>query len=262
MGPIPSLLARSDEFEAKRWAEDRFERALLLLGDLTDSLRHLATYWIVHEEFTKRVRGLAVKFDGFYVPVASIVADDEDATDSLLRVLRNDDCLLVVNALQKLPSASQYPRESTDSWMFAPCESSAGQQRESAELVSDAKELEDFFQRVGRRFWCAAMSRFDHNFGVRARDGRLISAGCVSFVLEGLGYAHIGPLATDPAERGRNFGTQVLAAIVSNLALSGIRKCGLFADGAEPGLVRYYEDRGFTKRGEFHFLSSFATGKP
>ena len=100
------------------------------------------------------------------------------------------------------------------------------------------------------------MFRFGHTFGVRSANGRLICAGGVNFVLEDMRYAHIGPLVTDPAERGRSFGSQVLAAVRSSLASAGIRYCGLFADGADPGLIRYYVRRGFSTRGGFHFLKT------
>jgi len=255
-GQSVSLLSARNEPDAKRWAEARLDRSLLLLGDLTVPLRALARFSVLHAESSQRVRGLAVKFNGFDIPVSSIVADDEDAAGSLLAAVRDLRGYLVVSSEQKLPRAVSYRIESTDPWMVAVCEDSTETRSKNAEAVRDPVEMEDFLRVQGMRFWSPSMFRFGHTFGVRSVDGRLICAGGVNFVLEDLGYAHIGPIVTDAAERGRSFGSQVLAAMRCSLASAGIRHCGLFADGADPGLVRYYVRHGFDRRGEFHFLKA------
>ena len=123
-GQSISLLSEGDEVEAKGWAEARFGRSLLLLGDLTTPLRHLARHWALYAQSTRKIRGLAVRFDGFEIPVASVVADDENGAASLLAALGDLNGLLVVNSEQDLPIAIRRRTENTDPWMVALCEGS------------------------------------------------------------------------------------------------------------------------------------------
>ena len=116
-------------------------------------------------------------------------------------------------------------------------------------------ELQAFYAEQGMSFWCPAMFRVGHAFGVRGPSGELISAGSVNFAIPEVGYAQVGPVVTHPGYRNRGHATRVLTAIRSSLARSGVRACGLFADADNPRLPEFYGRQGFTARGRFRFVT-------
>lgn len=255
---VTSLLPETDEERtaAFRWAEARLERSLLVLGDLTIPLRRRARHFVCRSAGSGELRGLAVRFDGFSTAVASLVADDEEAARALIGRLRTPGAVLVLSAEQPAPELG--PAASADPWMTAPtADVQVRPPHDRAEPIEDAFEMADLLRRANMSFWCPEMLHFGHAFGVRDGTGRLVAAAGVNFVLEGLAYAQLGPLVTDPSARGRSLGSQSLAAVRSSLARAGVTRCGLFAEGGVPDLVAYYERRGFVRSGEFRFFSAY-----
>ena len=68
---------------ARDWAQMRFDRALLILADLTAPLRPFARHWILRDTREQFFLGMAVRFEGFDRPVVSIVAENEGAFETL-----------------------------------------------------------------------------------------------------------------------------------------------------------------------------------
>lgn len=242
--------------EVERWAIERFDRALLVLGDRTEPLRPLTRCWIAREGPSGAIQGLAVRFEGFGVPTVSLVADRPDAIDALVACACGGRGLwIAVHADQPLPARLATSRSTADPWMTAPCASEPAALA-GVEPLGEAGEVQELCRRLGLRFWAPAMLRFGHAFGARGPGGELVAMGGVNFVLPRRGYAQIGALATHPDHRGQGLGARLLRAIRHSLAGAGIATAGLLADGADPGLPEYYARQGFTRSGLFRFVWS------
>lgn len=242
--------------DVQRWALERFDRALLVLGDLTPSLRPFSHCWAAYDHDGRQIRGLAVRFGGFKSPTASLVSDDPEATDALLEVVAGGEPIsLAASATQALPAALEASAQSLDPWMIAPCSKENGNPPQ-VEPLTDERELSAFYGERGVSFWSPAMLDFGHAFGIRGPDGALISAGGVNFVLSSASYAQVGALVTHPGHRGRGHGSHVLAAIRRSLGIAGISMCGLFADAADARLPGLYARHGFTRRGAYRFVTA------
>lgn len=240
---------------ARAWATSRFDQALLVLADLTPPLRSLASHWAAYDAKSQLFSGLGVRFEGFGQPVASIAAEGEAAFTALFGEVQGcAPTLVFVNRLQPVPPHIRANLESTDAWMVAPCVPHTEQPDPEVEPLKDASEVHDFVQRLGMHFWNPAMLRFGHAFGIRSPKGLLVSAACLNFALSDERYAHVGPIATDPAHRGKSMGTRVLDAVRSSLAAAGIQQCGVFASETDRPLVDFYASRGFAPRGQFRLL--------
>jgi GNAT superfamily N-acetyltransferase len=239
--------------KVRLWAENRFERALLILGDSTEPLKRHSHFWAVFEHISEVPLGLAVQFDGFCRPVVSFVSDDLQATDELLRFACRGETIVAISAGQQLPSSLEVKLQTIDPWLVAPSLSGLEVPPE-IESLSDEQELCAFYNEQGMRFWCPAMFDAGHTFGIRDMDEKLVCVGGVNFTLPRLGYAQIGALVTHPAHRGRSYASRVLAAIRVSLAHAGIHECGLFVNKGNPELLAFYAKRGFSERGRFRFI--------
>ncbi|MDP9284240.1 MAG: hypothetical protein M3P41_04705, partial [Actinomycetota bacterium] len=74
-------LLPSDAREIHAYLESHFDRALLLLGDLTPPLLRHTRIWVARESV---VCGVAGVFRGFRLPVVVVVGSTEDAGARLL----------------------------------------------------------------------------------------------------------------------------------------------------------------------------------
>ncbi|HKX32432.1 MAG TPA: GNAT family N-acetyltransferase [Blastocatellia bacterium] len=258
-----SLLPKglNSSLQARKWAEDRFNRALLLIADSTEPLLPYSRFWAVSRPASPDILGLAVRFEGFRQTVVSYAADNSDAACELLRVACNNSSdaktIIAVSADQELPDAFRsIPIDTIDTWLTATCLSESIAQREEVETLSDAnsEEIDAFYLQQGMHFWCPAMLRTGHYFGIRDVNGKLVCAAGVNFILASQSYAQIGALVTHPDYRGRSYASQVLQAIRLSLSRAGVRECGLFADGANPDLPAFYSRRGFEARGKIRFI--------
>jgi GNAT superfamily N-acetyltransferase len=254
--PFPLGIIGSEQ--VRRWAEARFDRALLILGDSTEPLLPHSSFWAVFERTSEVPLGLAVRFDGFENPVVSVAADSPQAFSQLLDVTCRGRTILALSTKQRLPSGFQAGLNTVDAWLVATCMQEADTGAD-VEPLHDEIELGDFYAEQDMRFWCQSMFRAGHAFGIRGLDRKLICAGGVNFILPSLGYAQIGALATHPSYRGRSYASRVLTAIRSSLAQTGIRFCGLFADAYDPQLPFFYSKRGFSERGGFRFIEHIST---
>jgi GNAT superfamily N-acetyltransferase len=239
--------------KVRLWAENRFERTLLILGDSTEPLKRCSHFWAVFESTSEVPLGLAVRFDGLCRPVVSFVSDDLQATEELMRVACRGKTIVAVSADQQLPCSLEVKLQTIDPWLVAPSLSGL-KVHSDIESLWDEREICAFYNEQGMRFWCPAMFHAGHAFGIRNMGGKLVCAGGVNFTLPRLGYAQIGALVTHPAYRGRSCASRVLAAIRASLACAGIPYCGLFADAGNPGLLAFYMQRGFSKHGRFRFI--------
>ena len=232
--------------QVRRWAESHFDRALLILGDSTEALRQHSRFWGAFER-TAEPAGLAVRFDGFASPIASVAADDPAVFNQLCEVACEGGATLVLNTKQPSPASFQNMPQSVDSWLVSNCTKS--ELDPNVEPLHDEAELQTFYSEQGMAFWCPSMLRSAQVFGIRGTSSEIVCAGGVNFVLSSLNYAQIGALATHPAYRKRSYATRVLMTIRSNLATMGIRLCGLFAESPS-----FYYKRGFSERGRFRFV--------
>ena len=241
---------------ARAWARSRFDEALLVLADLTPQLQPLAMHWVACGAGSQSLKGVAVCFEGFGQPVASIAAEDEDAFAALFRQVQGSAPTLVfVNRQQPMPANIGLKMESIDAWLVSPCVPHRAQPDSEGELLEDANEVQDFMERMGMHFWNPAMLWFGHAFGIRSAQRDLVCAGCLNFLLAEEKYAQIGPIVTDPTHRGRSMGTRLLEAVRASLALAGVRQCGVFASENDARLMDFYRRRGFTQRGQFCLFS-------
>jgi ribosomal protein S18 acetylase RimI-like enzyme len=255
--PLDSV-DRADAVRA--WARSRFDEALLVLADLTSQLRPLARHWIAYGAGSHLLKGVAVCFEGFGQPVASIAAEDEDAFAALFRQVQGSvPTLLFVNRQQPMPANIGLNMESTDAWLISPCVPHRAQLDSEVELLEDANEVQDFMERMGMHFWNPAMQWFGHAFGIRSAQRDLVCAGCLNFLLSEEKYAQIGPVATDLTQRRRSMGTRVLEAIRASLAAAGVRECGVFASESDAQLIDFYRRRGFARRGQFLLFTVMPT---
>lgn len=240
---------------AGAWASSRFDRALLVLGDLTRPLRHLSKHWAAYDTQSEVITGLAVRFEGFDQPIASIVAEGEDAFGRLLiQVGGGVSTLVCINDLQQMPANLRSNPVGRDKWMVAPCLRRGTRAESEVMPIEDVDEFQHFLQLMGMHFWNPAMLRFGHAFGIRSPNGQLVCAGGVNFILPDESYAQIGPLVTDRAQRGKLMATSVLDWLLESLAEAGIAQCGVFADESNKGVVEFYKRRGFVENGQFRFL--------
>lgn len=249
---LPAGIEGSEQ--AWRWAEDRFDRSLIILGDSTKYLMPYSHHFAAYEHVSFSVFGLAVRFTGFERPVVSVAADDPIAFRELLQTACcGEGAIVAVGAEQRLHSNLGGALQTLDTWLVAPSLPGLDDPPE-VKPIRDEQELRDFYDKQGMHFWCPAMLRIGHAFGIRGPDGTLVCAGSVNFTLPRLGYAQIGALATHPAHRGRSFANRVLIAIRSSLSRADIRECGLFADATNPQLPTFYLRQGFSVRGSFRFI--------
>jgi ribosomal protein S18 acetylase RimI-like enzyme len=195
-----------------------------------------------------------VRFEGFDQPVASIVAEDEDAFNKLLAQVRGAVSTFVfASGLEHVPVKLRSSVVSTDMWMVAPCLLHRERPDPDIERLEDVSELQSFLLRMGMNFWNPAMLRFGHTFGIRSKDLLVCAAG-VNFILSDESYAQIGPVVTDPAQRGKSMATRLLDTIRSSLAEAGIGQCGVFVSETDKDVVAFYGRRGFMRRGQFWLL--------
>jgi ribosomal protein S18 acetylase RimI-like enzyme len=109
-----------------------------------------------------------------------------------------------------------------------------------------------FYAQHGMQHVHAEMLALGHAYGIRDEAGHLTCAGGLHFAIVDR-YAQLGGLVTVPHARGRSCATRVLEAICSSLAAAGVQRCGLFADGDNPALLRFYAARGYRTHGRFAF---------
>ena len=257
LGAFRSVLVTGNaalEAVVRPWAERRFARSLLVLGDWTDPLRTHARHFAMYDTATTRVGGLAVRFHGFGRPVASLVADDATSATRLVDGLREEGAfLLAVADSQVLPHPIMRAAVGVDPWLVGPCDA----RQEDPEVIplDNSSEVAEYFRRLDMQFFCPDMLKFGHAYGIRGCDRSLVCVGLLNFLLPQCGYAQIGSFATIPQQRRRGLGTRVLAAIRSSLAHAGIGKCGLYADGSNPALPAFYRRRGFKPAGRVRFIT-------
>jgi GNAT superfamily N-acetyltransferase len=217
---------------------------VLLAGDLVPPLDGVSR--VVAAVSGESILGAACRFDGFAIGSATVSCDDADLAGELLERVEARGCLLAVSADQPVPTALAALPWTEDSWLVAHC-TVEKQRAAHAEPAMDVDEVEQFYHRVGARFWCRAM--FDGGRVFVARAGaEIVAAVAVQFVLPRPSYAHIGALATDPLHRSAGLATSLLSALRSALASRGIARCGVFADASHPWLADFYRTRGFTSQ--------------
>lgn len=255
-GTVVSLDSLDNLPRMKAWASARFGQALLFLADLTPPLRPLARPYALLDPTKQVLRGAAVRFEGFHVPILSVAADDSDAFLDLLGCVRKGPLdILVVNGIQELPADLLFKHISCDAWLMSPCSTEQRDNEAAARPLTDAAEFHAFVTQMGMRFWCPAMFGFGSNFGVRSAQGELVCVVGVNFVLPEMQYAQIGPVVTHPEYRGHGWASVALNSVRASLVRAGIQRCGVFADASNAGLVHFYSKLGFTHGGEFCFYS-------
>lgn len=231
------------------YAHSHLGTALLVAGDMMPPLRDLSVLAAAFDNL--QVAGVAVRFAGFATPSFSLAADDSAVADLLLRVLPPEQGLLAVSTDQPLPSWCAKLTWSADPWLRGPCVPDPDAEYRS-EPAADAAELTSFYRALNSPYWCPAMLESGRSRVIRDREGAVVAAGSVQFVIRGQ-YAHIGALATAPAHRGRGFARAILSALRSTLARDGVRDCGMFAEASQPWLENFYERLGFRTAGRFRF---------
>lgn len=241
--------------EVSRWAEQRFDASLLILGDMTEALRPYSQIFAAVCPVAGAVRGLAARFSGFATPIWAVAGDNAEAIVLLCRRAdRDENATMVVDARLTLPSRLSARRWSVDPWMVAVANAAHDRAAARVEALSDPDEILSFYAREGMHYWIRAMLQAGPVLGVRERNGAIVAAGAVNFALPRLGYAQLGSLFTRPAHRGRGYATSILNALRDNMQCLGVERVGLFADAASPELAAFYERRGFIRRGGFRFV--------
>ena len=236
------------------WARTHFGRSLLFLGDASEALSRHARFWSWIEN--NAVRGLAVRFQGFHLPVVSSAAENADICGALIEVASaSAEALLVTHEEQPLPAQREAEPATYEPWLDAMC--SRIPIHSGVCSIHDTGELARFYATQGVHYWHPDMLKFGHCFGVRGSCGSLVSAGGVNFVLSDRSYAQIGALVTAEHARRHSYATAVLTAVRDSLARAGVDRCGLFADASDPTLPRFYAMRGFRVRGRLRFSRLF-----
>jgi len=234
---------------ALEYAQSRLNTALLVAGDMMPPLRDLSLYAAAFE--SDRLVGVAVQFNGFATPSFSVAADSSDASDLLLRAFRPERGILAVSNDQSLPEGCAGLTWSVDPWLRGPCITDLEAEGRS-EAVVDAGELTGFYRSVHSPYWCPAMLESGRSRVIRDRDGIIVAAASVQFVLPNQ-YAHIGALATALDHRGQGFARTLLSALRSTFARDEVPECGMFAEAAHPWLESFYERLGFSTLGRYRF---------
>jgi GNAT superfamily N-acetyltransferase len=238
---------------ARAYALRCFDRALLFLGDSSPAMtRHSCFFSATH---TDRVRGVAVRFEGFAEPTVSCAADDGDTCTALIDAARpRAACTIVTHEAQPLSAALARRPAAIDTWLDCPCDA-----RPPPHVIRDVCRLDDprevlaFCTRHGARYVLPDMLALGHAYGARDANGELLALGLLQFALDDRSYAQLGGFLTAPHARGRGHATRLLAAIRCSLTAAGFARCGLFADAPDPTLPAFYQGRGFHPRGRFHF---------
>jgi ribosomal protein S18 acetylase RimI-like enzyme len=240
------------------YACSRLNTALLVAGDMMPPLRDLSVHAAAFDN--ARVLGVAVRFAGFVTPSFSVAADASELADLLLRAFPHEQGLLAVSADQPLPEYCASLTWSADPWLRGQCAPDSVAEAQS-EPVAVAADLAAFYRSVNSPYWCPEMLDSGRSRVIRDREGTIVAAGSVQFVIPGQ-YAHIGALATAPAHRKQGFARILVSAIRSRLARDGVRDCGMLAEAAYPWLENFYERLGFRTVGRFRFAEIRLPGSP
>jgi hypothetical protein len=186
---------------ALEYAQSHLNTALLVAGDMMPPLRDLALHAAAFE--SDRLVGVAVQFDGFATSSLSVAAERSEVSDLLLRAFRPERGLSAVSIEQTLPEWCAGLTWSVDTWLRGPCIADL-EAEGRCEAVVDAGELTNFYRSVHSPYWCPAMLESGRSRIIRDRDGVIVAACSVQFVLARQ-YAHMGALATAPGHGGHGF---------------------------------------------------------
>ena len=230
----------------------RFSRALLILGDLTEFLSPYIHKVLVAGE-VHFPRGVAILFTGFSPPIISIVADDLRVSQLMVQELLKNAAaptLLIVNNDEPLFEIVGALPGDTDIWMIRPTEKY--EENPLTQRIQRSEPLVPLYSACELNFWLPEMVQFGHYYGVY-KNGNVCSASGVNFVIEHAAYAQIGNVATLPQDRNQGYASQSVFSTINSLARFGLKKCGLFVDSEDARLLRWYSRLGFKPICRFHF---------
>lgn len=245
IAPVDALWLAAYEYAAEHLAT-----ALLVAGNMTTALRDLSNCAVAVDQ--QEVVGVASVFHGFAAPSITVAADTADAADALVRTLAPANGLLAVSVDQQMPEWFTCLSWSVDPWLVGQCPSDEAAERRT-EPVIDVGELAAFYDSVRATYWCPAMAQAGGSRVVRDRTGAIVAAISVQFIIQDVGYAHLGALATAPTHQGQGLARTLVTALRSTLGRDGVSQCGLFAEAAHPWLAGFYERLGFVRSGGFRF---------
>lgn len=121
----------------------------------------------------------------------------------------------------------------------------AAESRETFELsIKDRADLEQFYAESYPENWFdARMLETGTYFGIR-QAGRIVAAGGIHVYSPERDVAALGNIATNPAYRGRGFGSQITAAICKKL-LTNVGHIGLNVKADNAVAISCYRKLGF-----------------
>lgn len=250
-----SRTASVNELDAvRRFCIRRFHRSLLLLGDLYQPLLNQTDVFVAC--WQANLTGVAATFHGFATTMVSVVADDARTGLALLAEVRQglrSPGLLVANLDEPLLSCFEQEGNDEDLWLLR--ETAPTETKHSTCAVLSSSEVTAFYDYCAMYFWTPAMLNFGHYYGIRNADSTLVSLAGLNFVLDDVGYAQIGNVATVEEWRNKGLATSCVRAVIDSLHKSGIGRCGLFVDARRADLLRLYRNIGFREAGRFRFIS-------